>query len=86
MLRTNSSFAFITFVGVSSSVFLIITNESTRLFFVSIACFNVRNQLNVVEFDDAPGVDARLDVGVTDRLGGAGVVALLDGFDDEDDE
>lgn len=52
--------------------------KQRALFLVSIACFNVLSQLYIVEFDDAPGVDARLDVGVIDRLGGAGVVALLD--------
>ena len=60
--------------------------KQRALFFVSIACFNVLSQLNKFELDDAPGVDAQLDVGVIDRLGGAGVVALLDGFDDEVDE
>lgn len=57
--------------------------KQRALFFVSIACFKVLSQLNIVEFDDAPGVDAQLDVGVTDLLGGAGVVALLDVIDDE---
>lgn len=44
---------------------------NSELFFESIACFNTPSQLYIGELDDAPGVNAWLDVGVVVRLGGA---------------